>query len=96
MTIVEGSQGGLTLGASLAFLRSERRVLLPFHRRTQGAALGPCSLKVGRFVETAEASRNDPGLHMPASGPWHPTPTTRGPDAGEMTLLEVNGSPVAG
>lgn len=43
-------------------------------------------------------SRDDLGSTVPASGPWCPTPTARGqgPDAGEVTLLEVIDSSVLG
>lgn len=66
------------MGLLLHFCRVREGFCFPFIERTQGAALGFCSLKVGSFVEVAEASRKNPGLHMPASGPWCPTPTTRG------------------
>lgn len=38
------------------------------------------------------------GSTVPASGPWCPTPIVRGrgPDAGEVTLLEVIDSSVLG
>lgn len=93
---MEGFQGGLANTWGFFCISAERRrkrLCFPFKHRAHRCSLGFLLLEKRKFVE---ASRNNPGLLPKDPGAPPPLQEAHGPDAGEVRLLEVNDSPVAG